>query len=204
MLSDYIDFYGRRHHQHEAGGRRGAHGRWSGRAGGSSSWFGDFFGPPPRADRGGVRYLILDAIAERPRHGYEVIQTIEERSNGSYRPSPGVVYPTLQMLEEMGHARVVEQDGRKAYGITEEGQRDLHEHRDEVADFYDRSVGQDWESQLGSISELRHYAVDLFKSFKRAARKGRVSSEVQAKVAEVLRDAVKRIEDILEDSQRDR
>jgi Transcriptional regulator PadR-like family len=76
------------------------------------SW-GDWFGsPPPRAERGGVRYLVLDALAERPRHGYEVIQVIEERSGGSYRPSPGVIYPTLQMLEELGHARVVEQGVR--------------------------------------------------------------------------------------------
>lgn len=207
MFNDFFDFYGgRRHHHHWAGPRRGGpHGRpWGARPPGGPSWFGDFFGPPPRADRGGVRYLVLDAIAERPRHGYEVIQTIEERSNGSYRPSPGVVYPTLQMLEEMGHARVVEQDGRKVYGITEEGQRDLHEHRDEVADFYDRSGGPDWESQLESFSELKRHVVDLFKSFKRAARRGRLSSGVQAKVAEVLRDAVKRIEDILEESQRDR
>jgi DNA-binding PadR family transcriptional regulator len=205
MLSDYLDIYGRRHHEHWAGGRRtGPHGRWGARAGGPPSWFGDLFGPPPRADRGGVRYLVLDAIAERPRHGYEIIQTIEERSKGTYRPSPGVVYPTLQMLEELGHARVVEQDGRKAYGITEEGQRDLLEHRDEVVEFYERSTGSDWESQLDSISELKRHAVDLFKVFKRATRKGRVSSQVQAKVADVLRDAITRIEEIIEESQRDR
>lgn len=66
--------------------------------------------PPPRAERGEIRYLVLDAIKERPRHGYEIIQHIEERAGGTYRPSPGVIYPTLQMLEELGHASVVERE----------------------------------------------------------------------------------------------
>src|ERR1700679_2835346 len=87
-----------------------------------------FGGPPPRADRGVVRYLILDAIAKQPRHGYEIIQAIEERSAGTYRPSPGVVYPTLQMLEELAHARVEEHDARKVYAITSDGKRDLEGH----------------------------------------------------------------------------
>ena len=100
-------------------GRRGPFGP---PAGGRGPSWGDWFGsPPPRAERGGVRYLVLDALSERPRHGYEVIQVIEERSGGSYRPSPGVIYPTLQMLEELGHARVVEQDNRKVYEITDAG-----------------------------------------------------------------------------------
>src|SRR5437870_3432896 len=113
------------HHRHWHAGHRG--GPWGrgpfGR--GAPDWLGDFFGPPPRAERGGVRYLVLDAIGERPRHGYEVIQAIEERSGGQYRPSPGVVYPTLQLLEELGHAQVTEREARKVYTITEEGRRDL-------------------------------------------------------------------------------
>src|SRR5258708_21034066 len=64
-----------------------------------------FGGPPPRADRGVVRYLVLDAIGKQPRHGYEIIQTIEERSAGTDRPSPGGVHPTLHRLEELRHAR---------------------------------------------------------------------------------------------------
>src|SRR4051794_1020293 len=93
-----------------------------------ADWFGS---PPPRAERGGVRYLVLDALAERPRHGYEVIQVIEERSGGSYRPSPGVIYPTLQMLEELGHAPGGEQGKRKGDEVTQRGRGGLHEHPDE-------------------------------------------------------------------------
>jgi DNA-binding PadR family transcriptional regulator len=169
--------------------------------GGPADWFGDLLGPPPRADRGGVRYLVLDAISERPRHGYEVIQAIEQRSGGSYRPSPGVVYPTLQMLEELGHARVIEQESRKAYEITDEGKRDLAEHRDEVADFYERSTPPDFESQLEAFSELKHRAVFLLRSFKRAAFRGRLSPEVQTRVLGVLRDALEQIERLLREAE---
>src|SRR5579871_1914687 len=83
----------------------------------SGMWAEWWRGPTPRADRGLVRYLVLDAIAQQPRHGYEIIQVIGEKSGGAYRPSPGVVYPTLQMLEELGHARTVEKDDRKVYTI---------------------------------------------------------------------------------------
>src|SRR5215472_8942099 len=96
--------------------------------------FGSFFGgPPPRAERGNVRYLVLDAIAAQPRHGYEIIQHIEERSGGAYRPSPGVVYPTLQMLEELEHARVDDREGKKVYAITAAGKKDLADHQEDVA-----------------------------------------------------------------------
>src|SRR5690242_16446758 len=89
---------------------------------GGRPWWAEAMGePPPRAERGGVRFLVLEAIAQQPRHGYEIIQHIEQRAGGSYRPSPGVIYPTLQMLEELQHARVVDQDGRKVYAITDAG-----------------------------------------------------------------------------------
>jgi DNA-binding PadR family transcriptional regulator len=208
MFNDLFALHARFHHHHHhwAGGRRGGHGaRHRGGWGGGSSWFSDFFNPPPRADRGAVRYLVLDALTERPRHGYEVIQAIEERSKGTYRPSPGVVYPTLQLLDELGHVQMVETEGRKAYAITEEGRRDLAEHREEVAEFYERSAEHDWESHLESFAELKRQAAYLFKTFKRAASHGRLSPGVQARVAEVMRDAVTRIEEILEEeSRRDR
>jgi DNA-binding PadR family transcriptional regulator len=69
-----------------------------------------------------LRLVVLALIAERPRHGYEIIKAIEDRLAGSYSPSPGVIYPTLTMLEEMGHATVQEANGKKLYAITPEGQ----------------------------------------------------------------------------------
>jgi DNA-binding PadR family transcriptional regulator len=180
----------------------GRHGGPWGRGGlggrrGGPGWFDDFFGPPPRAERGGVRYLVLDAIAAQGRHGYEVIQAIEERSGGAYRPSPGVVYPTLQLLEELGHASVNEVNSRKVYAITEEGTRDLAEHRDEVTDFYARFEDDAWEKQAEDFGELVRRAARLFKTFKRAARHGRLSGKSQKRIREVLDEAVQRIEAIL-------
>ena len=96
-------------------GRRFAHG--FGRHGGGGMR-GRFF------DSGELRLVMLALIAEKPRHGYDLIKDIEERLAGAYAPSPGVVYPTLTMLEDMGLAVVSpEANGRKLYALTEEGRQ---------------------------------------------------------------------------------
>jgi DNA-binding PadR family transcriptional regulator len=74
-------------------------------------------------DYGELRLLVLALIAEQPRHGYELIKAIEERFGGSYTPSPGVIYPTLSWLDDMGYAAIeAEEGGRKRYRITAEGE----------------------------------------------------------------------------------
>ncbi len=78
---------------------------------------------------GDLRYVILQLIAEKPSHGYEIIKSIQERLGGRYAPSPGVVYPMLTMLEEMGHVTVVPEGPRKLYTITEEGSKSLAENK---------------------------------------------------------------------------
>jgi len=78
---------------------------------------------------GDLRYVILQLISEKPSHGYEIIKSIQERLGGTYAPSPGVVYPMLTMLEEMGHASVVQEGSRKLYAITEEGAKALAENK---------------------------------------------------------------------------
>jgi len=78
---------------------------------------------------GDLRLVILHLIAERPRHGYEIIKAIEEQVGGAYSPSPGVIYPTLTMLEELGHAAVTEDAGKRLYALTGTGEaflRDNH------------------------------------------------------------------------------
>jgi len=82
--------------------------------------------------RGGLRFVLLRLIADQPRHGYELIKAIEERLSGRYCPSPGVVYPTLTLLEELGHVAVDAPDhgGRKRYRATPAGQDFLAAHRD--------------------------------------------------------------------------
>jgi DNA-binding PadR family transcriptional regulator len=103
-----------RHHAHEGFGRgeRGEH-RHGHRHGHSRRRL---------FDHGELRLVILALIAERPRHGYELIKAIEDRLGGAYSPSPGVVYPTLTLLEELGHVAVAPAEaGRKLHTITDEG-----------------------------------------------------------------------------------
>lgn len=73
-------------------------------------------------EQGGLRLVVLHLLQEKPRHGYEIIKAIEELAGGEYSPSPGVVYPTLTLLEELGQAAVTEEAaGKKQYGITPAG-----------------------------------------------------------------------------------
>jgi DNA-binding PadR family transcriptional regulator len=82
---------------------------------------------------------MLRLLEEKPRHGYEIIKALEERFSGAYAPSPGVVYPTLQLLEDQGFARVLpEADGKKVYEITDAGRAYLVENRDAVDTIFER------------------------------------------------------------------
>jgi DNA-binding PadR family transcriptional regulator len=73
-------------------------------------------------DHGDLRFILLSMIAARPAHGYDLIKALEERMGGGYSPSPGVIYPTLTMLEEQGFARAMAEDGKKLYRATDEGE----------------------------------------------------------------------------------
>ena len=101
---------------------RGGHG-FFGRGGG-----GDFPGAR-RLSSQDLQLVILALLAENPAHGYELIKIIEERSDGFYTPSPGVIYPALTYLEEVGHSSVEQDGGRKLYSITPQGEAHLAEHR---------------------------------------------------------------------------
>lgn len=81
-------------------------------------------------EQGDLRHVVLQLISEKPSHGYELIKEIEDRLSGAYSPSPGVIYPTLTLLEELGFLTVAAGDGtKKAYAITEEGRRELEKNR---------------------------------------------------------------------------
>ena len=92
-----------------------------------------FFSEPRRERpfrRGDIKYIILDFLKDRPSYGYEIIQALQERFHGFYIPSPGTVYPALQMFEEMSYVTAAEQDGKKVYTITGEGRRFLDEQKE--------------------------------------------------------------------------
>jgi DNA-binding PadR family transcriptional regulator len=90
-------------------------------------------------DQGDLRWVILQLIADKPSHGYELIKTIEERLGGAYSPSPGVIYPTLTLLEDMGHiVPAAEEGSRRAFAITDEGRRALDENSAAVKSLNER------------------------------------------------------------------
>jgi DNA-binding PadR family transcriptional regulator len=144
------------------GGGRRRHGPPFGRGGGP---FGPFFGGPggfsrgPRARRGDVRAAALLLLAEEPRNGYQIMQEIEQRSGGVWRPSPGSVYPALAQLEDEGLVRLEERDGRRAYVLTDAGRAHVEERRDDLVAPWEEmsdSVGDD----VASLSrEMRQVAM---------------------------------------------
>jgi DNA-binding PadR family transcriptional regulator len=88
--------------------------------------------------RGESRFLLLDILRDGPKHGYEIIKALEERSAGQYTPSPGTIYPTLQFAEEAGLARVTQEGDRRVYELTEAGKAELALHTEEIAAFWER------------------------------------------------------------------
>jgi DNA-binding PadR family transcriptional regulator len=126
------------HHSHHFAGRHGGpHGGFfgfghhfgegigpGGRGGGPGG-----FGPGRKLGSADLQLLLLALLAEKPSHGYELIKALEERSSGYYSPSPGMVYPALTYLEELGHASVEPEGTRKLYRATEAGLKHLADNR---------------------------------------------------------------------------
>jgi DNA-binding PadR family transcriptional regulator len=175
--------------------------RWGRGHGGGDAW-ADFLsewwrGPTPRAERGAVRYLILDAIRTQPRHGYDIIQAIEEKSHGAYKPSAGVVYPTLQMLEEMRLTHVVEQGDRKVYELTPEGRVELEAHDDEVAEFYEGHEDAAWDVPAEEVARVMKRIGLLIRAFKRGARRGALRPARIRKMLTVLDEALNKLQALI-------
>jgi DNA-binding PadR family transcriptional regulator len=141
-----------------------------------------------RVRRGDVRSAILALLDDRPMHGYEMIQELEERTGGRWTPSAGSIYPTLQLLEDEGLVSAEEVDGRKVYSLTDSGEKEVPE----------RSVaGRPWEQ--GDEDSPRFEArKELFKLMGAAKQLARTDNDDQlAKAAEILKDARKKLYGIL-------
>ena len=128
-------------------------GAWAGRGGRRFRW--------RLFERGDLKFVILRLVSEKPMHGYEVMQALEEESGGWYKPSPGSVYPTLQMLEDEGLLVSREDEGKKVYEITEKGRKYLEENGDlvdeifeRVGAFADRFWGRDTRDLSAAFSRL--------------------------------------------------
>lgn len=121
-----------------------------------------FGGPGPhrgrrgrRARRGDIRQAILLLLDEEPRNGYGLMQEVEERSGGAWRPSPGSVYPALAQLEDEGLVSPVEHDGRKAFTLTEDGTAHVEANRDQMGKPWE-TVGKGASTEAAELHEAFH------------------------------------------------
>jgi DNA-binding PadR family transcriptional regulator len=210
---DFPHFNHRHGHRHDHHfGRHGRHGHGFGFGrhggfGGDASMAG--FGAGRKISSGDLQLLILALLAERPRHGYELIKELDERSKGFYVPSPGMVYPALSYLEETGLASVDAEGTKKLYSVTVAGHSHLDEHRaaadamlqqlawigarmERVRDAFggedESGLDPRGRGRRGFIDEL-HDAVHAVRSAVREA----VDEADQRRVADILRRAVEEI-----------
>jgi DNA-binding PadR family transcriptional regulator len=188
-------------------------GRRYGRGFGGFGGFGGGFGGMGHGGRaflagrrlasGDLQLVLLALLAERPAHGYELIKALEERSGGFYSPSPGMIYPALTWLEEVGYASVASEGARKLYSITEAGHAYLKENREAANAML---------SQLGWIGRKMGRVREIFGGFdededadaqgvgaarrdlRQALRESQgASAEEKQRVAQILREAAARI-----------
>jgi len=159
-----------------------------------------FFRGPWREDsfqKGDLKYVILDLLKDKPRHGYEIIRELEELSHGLYTPSPGAIYPTLQMLEEMGYVSAKQRDGKKIYTIAEEGLKFLAE-RKESADEVRSQMKHKWDfkniGRMITIMKEYHALENLLGEGLR-----RLDADKMQQIRQVLINAYEAIETILEE-----
>ena len=158
--------------------------------GGPGGWGGPGFGGGPpfgrrRRPRGDVRAAMLVVLAEEPMSGYGLMQEIENRSEGVWRPSPGSVYPALAQLEDEGLVRVEEDDGRKRYVLTDAGKAYVDEHREEL--------GEPWAGLGDEVGEGRLNLRDQFGELAAAAYQvGRTGDDKQVEEAHRILDEARR------------
>ncbi|WP_267246339.1 PadR family transcriptional regulator [Streptomyces sp. PR69] len=176
-------------------GRRGAFGPFGPPFGGP---FGGPFGSGRgrgggrgRARRGDVRASILALLKDRPMHGYEMIQEIGERSGGAWRPSPGSVYPTLQLLEDEGLIVSESEGGKKLFTLTESGRAEAESGPE--APWEEAGRGVDWDT----VNEIRQAGFGLMEAFGQVWKTG--DADQRQKAVAVINEARKKLYLILAD-----
>lgn len=147
-------------------------------------------------ERGDLKFVILRLVSEKPMHGYEVMQALEEESCGCYKASPGSIYPTLQMLEDEGYVRSREEEGKKVYEITDEGREYLEDHGDvldeiseRISSFTERYWGKENRDLSAAFSRLAQSTFE-------GAFAWETGPEVLGKMADALDAARKEMEDL--------
>ena len=147
-------------------------------------------------ESGEMKYVILRLLREKPRHGYDIIKALEERFAGCYTPSPGTVYPTLELLADQGLVRAVEEDGRKVYHITADGEAFLEQHKDTIEEIFDRvrdTVRDLAGGVMGDLSQAFGRLASV--SYKEAWRRGS-DDAMTRKIVEIVNRAADEVRDL--------
>lgn len=178
-------------------GRRG----WGGPGSGFGPDWGDWSGGHGRRgkrrmfDSGELRLVLLKLIADQPRHGYDLMRAIEEMTGGSYAPSPGVVYPTLTMLQDMGLIEEAEGGGsRKIFSATPEGRAHLEENAEEVSALFERLAEAGEPRRRAGEPPINRAVGNLLSAlWHRVTREDMDSDKLHA-IAAILDEAAQKIE----------
>ena len=185
-----------RHH----GRHGGPGGMFEGFMGRHGRGFGGGFGENVRErlfDSGELRLVILQLLAEKPSYGYEIIKAIEEKLSGAYAPSPGVVYPTLTMLEEEGYATVSSTEGsKKLYAATERGLEYLKENKVVLKAIFGRMEQAGKAFGRGRSPQIMRAIMNLRYALKIRTERGNLSPEQIRKVAEAIDAAARVIDEV--------
>ena len=188
------------------GGPRHGHGRGEGMGRGfggmGGGGFGRGMGGPGGGGRRGrvfdsaeLRLVLLKLIADQARHGYDLIKAIEERTGGGYAPSPGVIYPTLTLLEEMGLIDEVHSEGaKKRFAITAEGEAHLAIHAEQTAALFAKLDGMAENAAKTDSKSIRRALGNFRQALHDRLSEEDLSEEIKLQVVAIIDEAAQKIE----------
>ena len=163
-------------------------GEWGGHGGGRR-------GRRRVLDAGELRLVLLKLISDEPRHGYDLIRAVEEMTHGEYAPSPGVVYPSLTMLQDMGLIDEVKAEGaRKAYEATAEGKDHLAEHEEEVDSLFERLKDLGSDQRKAGGAPIKRAVGNLLSALWHRATRDDADEATLHEIAAILDEAAQKVE----------
>ena len=157
----------------------------------------ELIGARGRPERGEVRWLVLEALEDGPKHGYGIIQAITDRSKGAYKPSPGSIYPTLQLLEEMELVECTRDGSRKVFSLTDAGRAELDEHREELEQSWARLGGDFGWTEAFDFHALGMRVRRTMRAIRIGVRRGRIGQPEIKRIKAIFDAALDEIEAIL-------
>jgi DNA-binding PadR family transcriptional regulator len=147
-------------------------------------------------DAGDVKLVILRLLAEQPSYGYQLIKTMEQRLAGGYTPSPGVIYPTLTMLEEEGLASSLTENNKKIYSLTPEGTEFLESNKERIGELFERLEQTGRGFERGRSPEIMKAFMNLRSAVMARVSRESTKPEQISKITEAINAAAKAIDEL--------